>query len=167
VIGEPSALWFSTRSAAGTWSKPTAFRKTDDQVGNPAAAVGKDGTAIVTWTESTGILSSFYSFGSGAWSEPLTVDAETSVQNRAVTFSETGAAVAYFELFNVPSSDSEQKSVLANGIWGVRQTVPAAEAGGALYSVTPDANELEVTPLHPHAGQSAPPGLSRPRCEGY
>jgi hypothetical protein len=164
-IGKPNDVWNSRRSAGGTWTDAAKIYTGDKQIIKPAAAIGKDGTAVVTWQEwVTRIASSSYSFKTGAWSPPLTVTPEPYVDNGAVTFSEAGSPVAYFHRNDAFNDDAEQRTELASGVWGAPQTIPTAEANGASYSVTGD---IQVTPLHPRAGQSTPPALVQPRCEGY
>ena len=168
VIGAPHELWFRSRTAGGAWSDAAPFYTTDHQILRPAAAIGADGAAIATWQEFLeGISSSFYSFEDGAWSEPLLVTSEQDAENRAVRFSEAGAAVAYFHRNAAVSTDSEQKSELTGGVWGAPHTAPAYEASGERYSVTKEATRLLVSPLQPRPGEASPPALSLPRCEGY
>lgn len=167
-IEEPDELWFSSRTAGGPWSEAARFYSSEAQILRPAVAVGTNGSAIVTWQEFlVRIASSSYSFQTADWSEPLLVTSGQDVDNRAVAFSEAGAAVAYFYRNTALSADAEQKSELHNGVWGPAQTTSAAEASGQSYSVALTAGDLQVTPMSGRAGQSALPALSRPRCEGY
>jgi hypothetical protein len=168
LLAEPHELWFSRRTAGGPWSQAARFFSSDAQIISPAVAVGKDGGAIVTWQEFlVRIASSSYSFQTGSWSDPLLVTSEPDIENRAVSFSEAGGAVAYFHRTSAPREDAEQKSELADGAWGAPQTISAAEAARQSYSVAQTATDLQVTPLQPRVGESTPPPLARPRCEGY
>ena len=167
-IGKPFEVWFSSRTPFGSWTDAAKLYTGDKQIINPAVAVGKDGTAVVTWQEwITRIASSSYSFKTGAWSEPLTVTAEQQADNRAVAFNEAGAALAYFHRNDAFHDDAEQRSELGDGVWGVPQTIPAEEANGARYAVTGGVDNLLVTPLHPGDGASAPGGLALAQCDGY
>lgn len=168
LIGEPQHVWFSSRSAAGTWSAPALFHTSDKQIIAPAAAVGPDGTAVVTWQEFTGrIASSSYSFASNAWSAPLTVTADEQIDNRTVTFNEAGVPVAYFHRNNVVNADTEQKTELSNGAWSAPQTTTAGETRGDDYAITGELDALQITPLHPSAAETPPPPYSRAGCKGY
>lgn len=169
LSGAPDELWFSIRRAGGIWSDAARLYGSDKQILKPATAVSKDGaSAIVTWQEPlVGIASSSYSFQTYAWSEPLMVTSEQDADNRAVSFNEAGTAIAYFHRNGALSTEAEQKSELAEGAWGPPQTIPVAEAAGQTYSLTRAADGLQVTSLHPRAGESTPPPLSLPRCEGY
>lgn len=168
AIGEPYHLWFSSRSAAETWTAPALFYTGDHQIIAPAAAIGPNGTAVVTWQEwLTRIASASYSFATGAWSQPLTVTAAEQVDNRRVAFNEAGFPVAYFHSNNALNDDAEQKAELTSDVWSAPQTTTLAEASGASYSVTGGNDGLQVTPLHPSASDVTPPLFSRPRCEDY
>jgi hypothetical protein len=168
LIGEPQDLWFSNRRAGDLWSEAARLRTSDEQILTPAVAVGKDGAAIATWQEFlVGIASSSYSFQTASWNEPVMVTAEPNADNRGLAFNDAGTAVAYFHRNTGPSADANQKSELTGGVWGAPQPISAAEAAGQSYSVTQTVADLQVTPVHPRAGQSTPPALSRPRCEGY
>jgi hypothetical protein len=111
LIQEPQELWFSSRTAGGGWSEAARFFGSDAQIIRPAVAVGEDGGAIVTWQEFlVRIASSSYSFQTGSWSEPLLVTSEPDIENRDVSFSEAGAAVAYFHRTNVPRGARRRQS---------------------------------------------------------
>jgi hypothetical protein len=165
VIGAPMELWFSSRSATETWTDPAVFYVSDKQILRPAAAVDKDGTAIVTWQEFlTRIASRSFSFTAGAWAQPLTITSEQDIDNREVAFSDAGSTVA--DLHRNGVGEADEKSELANGVWGALQPIPDTEIDGTGYSVTV-ADDVQVTPIHPRAGESVPPKLARPRCDGY
>jgi hypothetical protein len=158
----------SSRDATGTWSEPEPMYTSDKQILRPAVAIGKDGAAIVTWQEfRVRIGSSSYSFATGVWSEPLTITSEQDSDNRAVAFTDAGAALAYFYRYAAPSDDAHQVSELVDGAWGTPRTVSAGEASGATHAVPQYVPSFVVTPLRPGAGESVPPPLERPRCEGY
>jgi hypothetical protein len=168
VIGQTHEVWFSSRDAAGAWSEPGSVYTSDKQILSPAVAIGKNGAAIVTWHEFLArIASSSYSFATDAWSEPLTVTTEQDIGNSAVAFDDAGTALAYFHRYGSLSDDADQMTELDDGAWGTPHTVSADAASGATHAVPRTVPSFVVTPLHPRAGESAPPPLERPRCEGY
>lgn len=166
--GQPSELWFSTRSADGAWADPAMFYSGDKGIAKPALASGKDGTVLVTWQEYTKrIASSSYSFESGVWSAPLDVLVSTSVDNRTLLFNDDGVAVAYFHRSDAIGGSAEQKCELHEGVWGTPQVVPGDDGYGASHWVNLSGENFEITVVHPRAGVDAPPLLVRPWCEGY
>ncbi len=167
AFDQPFDVWSSARSAAGTWTAPAQIYTGSKQIIKPAVAIGKDGAAIATWQEwITRIASSSYSFKTGVWSEPLTVAPEQAADNGAVAFSDAGSPFAYFHRNNAFGDTADQRTELIDGVWSAPQTIPPAEANGASYSVTGGGHGVQVTPLHPRAGQSPQP-LLLPRCDGY
>jgi hypothetical protein len=168
LIGEPDHLWFSSRSTGGTWTLPARLHTSEAQLLRPSMAIGKDGRAIVTWQEFLSrVASSSYTFETGAWDEPLTILSGEDIDNRALTINEAGVAVAYFHRTSALFSEADQKSELRDGVWGAPQIVSAEQASGSAYWVAWSQTTLDITPLYPRAGRSAPPALARPRCEGY
>lgn len=165
-IGESYVIWSSSRSAGGTWTEPASFYSGAYQIIHTSAAVGPNGTAIITWEEfRERVASSSYSFASGVWSQPLTVTPEHDIDNRGVTFNKAGIPVAYFHRNTAFNDDAEQKTELVDGAWSAPQTTTLSEASGSSYTVTSEANGLRLTPISPNV--TTPPPLSRPRCEGY
>ena len=168
LIGEPYHLWFSSRTAAGAWTEPARFYTGPKQIVYPAAAVGPDDTAIVTWEEfRERVASSSYSFASGVWSEPLTVTTELEIENRSVRLTEAGIPVAYFHRSSGSRDDAEQKTELVDGVWSAPQKTTVDEAYGTTYTVAAQPDGLQLTPFSPSVDAPTPPPLSRARCEGY
>lgn len=167
VIGAPNELWFSRRGLARAWGTPAPFHSVAGQLLWPAIAVGRVGTAVVTWQQfGLGIASNVYSFTMQAWREPSTVTSQLQTDNRAVAFDDSGAPVAYFHC-NDCGSSAEQKSRYSDGAWGAPQTAMPNDALGDAYAVTRIADEIEVARLVPRADEETLPPLERPRCEGY
>ena len=95
------------------------------------------------------------------------VTSQRQIDNRAVAFNDAGAPVAYFFDLGAVSGDGQLKSELADGVWGLPQTVSREEINRPTYAVTRTTDSIAVERVHPRSGEPALPALALPRCAGY